>query len=133
MRGPCVKRTVVATIVTRQGKRYAGSNACENAQTVCPRASMPTGVGYELCKSVCRQPGHAEAMALVAAFAAVPAANLTGSICYVQGHTYACKDCTRQLFLAGVTGIFFEAPPAQFGHSGMDSMLDSSMPQRWPA
>ena len=120
--GPCVKQVVTATIVTRDGKRYAGANYCENAQPTCPRVGMPTGVGYELCRDVCRQVGHAEVVALRAAERQGGAVH--GATCYIEGHTYACDNCLAALRLHGITKVVFSEPPLVFGHSGMDSTLD---------
>ena len=56
--GPCVKQQVRAYVVTRYGDIFVGTNHCVAPQQTCPRADMPTGVGYELCRSVCQQPAH---------------------------------------------------------------------------
>lgn len=123
--GPCVRRHVKATIVTPAGRRFIGTNFCLTPQTVCPRGDMPTGVGYELCTSVCHQPGHAEVMALSSACSA----DLTGAVCYVEGHDYACEDCLKRLRKALVFRVLFCPPPNSFDHSGMDSMLGSIGPR----
>ncbi|MCD1645281.1 DNA cytosine methyltransferase [Aurantimonas coralicida] len=107
-RGPCVKQRVMATIVAADGRRFVGENDCETPQTVCPRAEMPTGVGYELCKSICRQTGHAEINALKVAGEAARGATL-----YLEGHTYACEPCKSACEDAGVLEIIIGSPPAQ--------------------
>jgi deoxycytidylate deaminase len=61
---------------------------------------MPSGVGYELCKSVCQQEGHAEENAL--SFAGDKA---KGATLYVEGHTYACGNCTSIAEQYGVKEI----------------------------
>ena len=63
-RGPCAKRRVSCTIIDRGGRVFTGENDCANPQAVCPRAP---GEGYEKCRSICQQAGHAEIMALEAA------------------------------------------------------------------
>jgi deoxycytidylate deaminase len=105
--GPCAKQTVVATIVTPDGRRFVGTNYCENAQQVCPRAGMPTGQGYKLCRDVCRQPAHAEVNALASAGAAAAGATL-----YLQGHTYACASCLACCESAGIVEVIIGAPPS---------------------
>jgi hypothetical protein len=100
MSGPCVKQRVVATIVTKDGKLFVGENHCLTPQTVCPRAGMPTGVGYELCKSVCNQVGHAEVVALEAA-----GENARGATLILEGHTYACQSCLNAATEAGIERV----------------------------
>ena len=60
----CAKVRVFAIILTSDGKMYTGSNDCLDRQLVCPREP---GSDYSLCVSVCRQPGHAEVMAITKA------------------------------------------------------------------
>lgn len=107
--GPCNKREVVATIVTPGGQRFVGRNDVEARQATCPRAGMATGEGYELCRDVCRQTGHAEVMAVRALQAETPLAPI-GSVCYIEGHSYACDDCLRALAMAGVRAVRFCSP-----------------------
>lgn len=93
MRGPCAKQRVYCTI-TINGRKYEGENDCANPQSVCPREP---GEGYEKCKSICQQSGHAEIQALKAAgeFA-------TGSIVVIKGHHYICNDCGIAMKNAGI-------------------------------
>lgn len=105
MSGPCVKQRVRATIIATDGAMFAGENDCENPQTRCPRAGMPTGVGYALCQSVCRQTGHAEINALNAAGDAALGATL-----YLEGHTYACDPCRAACAEAGIADIVIGSP-----------------------
>jgi len=109
--GPCARRVVKATIVTPSGMQFEGTNHCLNAQPTCPRAHLPTGVGYEFCRDVCEQPGHAEIQALWNASLAQPHLHLSGSICYIEGHTYVCENCNKALFEAGVGQVVFAKPP----------------------
>lgn len=104
--GPCVKQTVTATVVALDGEQYVGTNHCSTPQDVCPRGVLPTGVGYDLCKSVCHQPSHAEVNAL-----ALAGRNAVGSTLYIEGHTYACEPCLSAARLAGVASIVIGSPP----------------------
>lgn len=105
-RGPCAKRQVVCVIVGSLGREYRGENNCENPQSVCPR--LP-GEGYEKCKSVCRQSGHAEIEALRAAGAAAD-----GGTAHIYGHYWICELCGDALRKAGILHVVispYEAPP----------------------
>jgi hypothetical protein len=106
--GPCVKQTVIATIIALDGRRFIGTNFCRNAQTTCPRAGMATGVGYELCRDICKQDAHAEINALREAGAAAQGATL-----YLEGHTYACAPCLAAAKEHGCT-VVIGTPPIQW-------------------
>jgi hypothetical protein len=97
MIGPCAKSTVTCTIVTANGEQFVGSNYCRNAQEACPRT---LGEGYEKCRSVCDQVGHAEIVAI-----ALAGKKAKGARAYLKGHTYACQPCQEALFGAGVISL----------------------------
>jgi hypothetical protein len=103
----CAKLTTRATIIAPNGERFVGTNAVNNPQATCPRAGMPTGVGYELCKSVCQQQSHAEVSACLAA-----GERARGGKLYLEGHYYACDDCKRVAAEHGVE-IIIGAPPEE--------------------
>lgn len=107
MNGPCAKQTVFATILTPDGRRFISTNYVANPQPVCPRGDMPTGVGYELCKSVCQQGAHAEVNAIREA-----GGNARGATLYLEGHTYACEPCKAAAEAAGIVEIVIGGPPA---------------------
>ena len=97
----CAKVTVIAVLV--KGKKYwYGSNWCEMPQKTCPRQNYPTGVGYEICKNVCKQPNHAEIDALLKA-----GEEAKGSELYIIGHTILCDSCKKKVNEAGVTAVHF--------------------------
>lgn len=95
--GPCAKAVVRCTIVSPNGNQFIGENVCQNPQPTCPR--LP-GEGYEKCTTICRQLGHAEA---VAAYLAGDRA--IGGTAYLTGHTYACEPCKAALAAVGVFTI----------------------------
>lgn len=99
----CAKTTVVCTLVLASGERIVGTNWCRNPQKYCPRKP---GEGYEKCKTICDQAGHAEEVA-----AAIAGPRAKGARAYIQGHTYACDNCQRVLFGAGVEAIIIGNPP----------------------
>jgi len=97
VKGPCAKATVTCTLVAADGTRFVGTNYCEASQPTCPR--LP-GEDYAKCASVCRQAGHAEIVALRLA-----GSKARGARAYIEGHTYACRDCQETLFAAGVSSF----------------------------
>lgn len=99
VRGPCAKRQVICWI-TAGGKQYRGENDCANPQPACPRLE---GEGYEKCKTICQQAGHAEIEAIRAAQA--DGRNLTGAKARLFGHYWICEPCGAALRDAGVWSI----------------------------
>lgn len=99
----CAKATVVCTVIAPDGQRWVGTNGCANPQAVCPRAPSE---GYDKCRSVCGQFGHAEQVAATAASRAA-----AGGVAYVEGHTYACDNCLAALRAIGVERVVIGTPP----------------------
>jgi deoxycytidylate deaminase len=95
---PCLRRATRCVIVRADGRRYEARNLCEVDGDECPRevAGMPTGVGYELCRST-----HAEAN--VAELARV-SADVPGEA-FLFGHTWACGPCQHALVDVNVRTI----------------------------
>lgn len=60
----CAKVRVFACFLTEDGSTYTGSNDVLAPQLVCPR---DPGDDYTKCVSICRQPGHAEVVAITKA------------------------------------------------------------------
>jgi hypothetical protein len=89
----CAKKKVLCLILTPAGEIFIGENSCLEAQLDCPR--LP-GEGYEKCKRICKQVGHAEIMAL--AKAGIKACGATAIIT----HERICKECADALDQAGV-------------------------------
>ena len=87
----CARQTTIAIIVNN-GKHWIGTNNCESPQESCPRKDLPTGVGYELCKNICRQPGHAEENACK-----IAGKNAEGGILFLLGHTSCCDNCIKSM------------------------------------
>lgn len=98
--GPCAKTVVTCTLTLDDGQVFIGRNDCHNPQPVCPR--LP-GEGYEKCRSVCDQPGHAELQALAAASTALTRnEKQIAGLAVLRGHTYFCQTCQHALFRAGI-------------------------------
>jgi hypothetical protein len=103
--GPCAKAEVKCTLIATDGSRFVGGNWCENPQPKCPRAP---GEGYEKCKTICKQLGHAEEVARMLA-----GDKAVGARAYLEGHRHACENCQVVLFGAGVESLSIKAPPAE--------------------
>ena len=105
MIGPCAKKRVFCTLVSKDGEEFFGENSCDNPQESCPRVgSLYARDDFTLCKSVCRQSGHAEVMALRLA-----GEKAKGAIAIVEHHR-VCDDCERRLKAAGVASIVTVMP-----------------------
>jgi len=100
--GKCAKVTTTAILITTDGDFFVGTNWCKNPQTTCPRGDMPTGQGYELCKSICEQPSHAEVDVCLKA-----GSRAEGSKVILIGHYYACEDCQKVMKKYGVKEVYF--------------------------
>ena len=104
MRGPCAKRRVQCVIVPFGMAPIMGENDCANPQPTCPR--LP-GEGYEKCKTICQQDGHAEIAALRRAedWTARAGHSLHGAKAFIRGHYWMCEPCGAALKKAGIAGI----------------------------
>lgn len=102
----CAKQVVRCTLVHPDGRRWVGENYCLSPQETCPRGAMPSGIGYHLCKEVCKQVGHAEVVAIAAA-----GEDAAGCAAYVEGHSYVCGRCAASLASAGVSHFEIGVPP----------------------
>ena len=100
----CAKQTVVA-IIQNNGKTWVGTNWCESPQVKCPRGDMPSGVGYELCKDVCKQMNHAEVDACIKA-----GDNARGGTLFLFGHTFCCEDCKKVMTEYGIKDVVIVSP-----------------------
>jgi deoxycytidylate deaminase len=96
--GPCAKRRVTAVLIVGD-MHFTGSNDCKQAARVCPRKP---GEGYESCKVICDQTGHAEDIAIQAALLKVKAATLRGAKMYLFGLKEPCEECSELLASHGI-------------------------------
>lgn len=96
--GPCAKHRTQAVLVAENGQTFVGENVCLSPQAVCPR--LP-GEGYEKCKTVCKQLGHAEEHAIAAAGPLANGATITVT------HWYACDKCKALCEASGIKEIRF--------------------------
>lgn len=107
--GLCAKKVVTATVVAPDGRQWQSSNYCMNPQEECPRGSLPRGVGYDMCKDICQQHGHAEIEAMV--YAAKDGVSLNGAVIYLEGIGYACSRCETTASFTGIKEIIVGTPP----------------------
>jgi deoxycytidylate deaminase len=85
----CAKRVVHAHLFAKHHGftgYFMGINSCRTPQKVCPRK---TGEGYDKCKSICKQPWHAEQHAIYLC--------LTAGVSPQDGHMIVdhqpCQEC----------------------------------------
>lgn len=98
--GYCAKQVTVA-IVVNGDKIFVGQNSCATPVAVCPRLHLPSGQGYEHCKTTCGQEFHAEEMALKKA-----GEHAQGATMFLIGHTYMCDNCRDMTKEYGIKDVF---------------------------
>lgn len=102
----CTKQKTGAVIV-RDGKIIAqGSNTRGNEVEGCPRdvEGYTTGTGYELCKSECKQAGHAEVTAVEDG--EKRGVDMKDADLYMAGHWWCCKPCWQAMTRAGIKHVY---------------------------
>lgn len=92
----CAKQITIA-IIENNGEYWLGTNWCATPQKKCPRGDMPSGQGYEICKNICHQTGHAEENAIKEA-----GKKAKGGTLYLIGHTRCCDNCKSLIEKAGI-------------------------------
>lgn len=98
----CAKAYVAARLTTRDGRVFTGTNDCARPQATCPRRAAGHGRDdYRLCKAVCGQQGHAELMAVRAAWE-IGVTDLMGAVMHI-GHHRVCADCAGFMTRLGIT------------------------------
>lgn len=101
----CIKQPTAAVVV-KNGKIIGrGANAGKRVD-VCPRVihDCPTGTGYEYCKEVCNQEGHAEVMAIRDALKKTN--DPKGASLYLDGHWWLCKPCWDEIIKVGISRVY---------------------------
>lgn len=99
---PCLKQSVLALIISKDGDGVFGSNSINVSIESCPRseAGFKTGEGYHLCKDICKQNAHAEVSAILKAKELN--IDIKGSSLYLLNHTYCCDNCISSMKDAGL-------------------------------
>lgn len=101
----CAKQSTSAVIFRKGNFLGRGVNAGKKVD-VCPRVEKgcPTGTGYELCREVCEQQGHAEIMAIKNA--KEKGMNLEGASLYLDGHWWICEECWDAIIEAKISKVY---------------------------
>ena len=60
----CLDKTIIA-VIEYKDKLYVGTSGIKNKPTARPRSGCTINQGYELCRTVCHQPYHAEESAIL--------------------------------------------------------------------
>lgn len=103
---PCLGRIVKADLVTPEGVVIRGENRIYSRVPVCPRklTGQSGGKGYWMCRSICRQPFHAETDALHKA--KMLNIDTRDAIMYVKGHYRCCDNCIDAMKKANLGGFY---------------------------
>jgi len=109
-RSTCAK-LAIAALVIKDGRIIGrGFNMCAPDGTqygervdVCPRAALPSGTGYELCR-----PQHAERQAIGDAVSAFGENACEGATIIISGHYWACDGCREAIERAKIVCIEFD-------------------------
>ncbi len=96
--GQCAKLHVTCHIYSKSGEVVSGANWCMNPQDVCPREK---GEDYTKCKTICKQLGHAEEVAVWLS----TKEHLQDSTAIVINQSHSCRNCQETLYKAGVLNI----------------------------
>ncbi len=104
--GPCADKQLTCIIQTKDGRHVIGRNDCRNPQPVCPRLA---GEGYEKCRTICGQDGHAEIMAIREARRV--GLDLKGARAYLIGIDWICQHCRAEAAAAGIERIYIRNYP----------------------
>jgi len=101
----CLKQSVHAMIVTKDGAVFHGENWITAEIDECPRVALnyKSGQGYAYCRLFCGQKQHAEIDAINNA--KKHEAELTGGKLFLFGHTYCCDKCLEALKEVGITDV----------------------------
>lgn len=108
----CLKRHVIAYIVTPKGEMFVGTNEIKNTEIKeCPREKIGAKFGerYDLCHTECQQTGHAEINAIKSA----GMTDLSGSTLFLWGMSKICDECKKELQYQGINDTILDISDAQ--------------------
>lgn len=99
----CIKQPTGAVAV-KNGKIIGRGSNAGKLVTECPRWGSSTGQNYGPCKDVCKQEGHAEAMAVKDMIKNAP--DYKGADIYLYGHWWCCEKCWDAMIRADVKDVY---------------------------
>ncbi len=101
----CTAHPTGAVLVKNKKIIGKGSNAAKKVKT-CPRVlkKSKTGQHYYLCRKVCFQEGHAEAMAIKSA--KEKKEEIRGADLYLYGHWWCCKGCWDKIIKEKIKDVY---------------------------
>lgn len=101
----CIAHPTGAVLVKNKKIIGKGSNAARKIKT-CPRIlkKSKTGQHYYLCRKICFQEGHAEAMAIKNA--KEKKEKIKGADLYLYGHWWCCKSCWNKMIDEKIKNVY---------------------------
>lgn len=93
----CADKQVTCTIVSKDYQLFVGTNDCIEPQLNCPRVP---GENYVKCRTICKQPGHAEMEALKLA-----GVHARGGVATIRGINWMCRECQMVMVEAGIVSF----------------------------
>jgi deoxycytidylate deaminase len=99
----CVKQSTGAVIVKNGQIIGRGTNAAKLVLE-CPRWGSPTGENYGPCKDICKQEGHAEAVAVKDMMA--HQTDYQDADLYLYGHWWCCRNCWESIINGKIKNVY---------------------------
>lgn len=99
----CAKQSTGAVIV-KNGKIISRGTNAGKLVLECPRWGSPTGENYGPCKDICKQEGHAEAMAVKDMMA--HQTDYEDADIYLYGHWWCCRDCWESMIKGKIKNVY---------------------------
>ena len=89
----CMKKSVSAVLMLKNGSTYVGQNLKAIPTRSCPRKDSLPGTDYHLCQNICGTIGHAEDVAIKMALLDHSKRELNGSKMWIFGNHHQCDNC----------------------------------------
>ena len=89
----CLKRSVSAVLMLKNGMTYVGQNLKRISTRSCPRKNSLPGKDYHHCQNLCGTIGHAEDVAIRMALLDHSKRELKGGKMWIFGNHHQCDSC----------------------------------------
>jgi len=99
----CIKQPTGAVIVKNEKVIGRGTNAGERVLE-CPRWGSLTGHNYGPCKDICKQEGHAEAVAVKNMIE--HQTDYQNADLYLYGHWWCCHNCWESMIKGEIKNVY---------------------------